>query len=116
RYYPLVAKQSRFLAEPLASFDACQNIQRISTTLDWNYTYSWATRNEELFTSKAFAYFLALVCGRDIALQRTGIRALGKIWKSCSIRARLLPQVQFCFGKRLAQHILNTTRAAVAQP
>jgi glycosyltransferase involved in cell wall biosynthesis len=116
RYFPLAAEQSRFLAEPLASFDACQNIRRISTALDWEYTYSWATRNKDLFTSKAFAFFLALVCGRDIALQRAGMRALGKIWKSCSMRARLLPQVQFCFGKRLAQHIVNTTRAAVAQP
>lgn len=116
RYYHLAAKQSRFLAEPLASFDACQNIQRISTALDWEYTYSWAMRNENLFTSKAFAFFLALTCGRDIALQRTGIRALGKVWKSCSMRARLLPQVQLCFGKRLAQHIVNTIAVAVSQP
>jgi glycosyltransferase involved in cell wall biosynthesis len=98
RSLPHCREQTNFVAEPLTIFHRHPTIKRISTTLDWEYTYEWAETNRHLFTSRALAFLFMTECMRSANRQGSGVRALAFLWKESSESVRHSPRLLLCLG------------------
>jgi glycosyltransferase involved in cell wall biosynthesis len=98
RSLPHCREQTNFVAEPLTIFHRHPTIKRISTTLDWEYTYKWAETNRHLFTSRALAFLLMTECTRSANRQGSGVTALAFLWKKASESVRHSPRLLLCLG------------------
>ena len=58
-----------FVAEPLTIFHNDHARQRVTKRIDWKYCCQWAMRNRDLFTRKAFGFFLVIYCVNPAAQQ-----------------------------------------------
>jgi glycosyltransferase involved in cell wall biosynthesis len=52
----------RFVDEPLTIFHNDLGRARVAKKIDWQFSRDWAVRNRDLFTKRAFAFFLVIYC------------------------------------------------------
>ena len=94
--------KATFVLEPLAIFEDRRDIQRISTLLDWEYNYRWAQGNADLFTTKAYAFYLMTSCAVTSAQQGAGMGTLTYLWSQCDKSVKRSPKLMFCFVLAMA--------------
>jgi hypothetical protein len=61
--------------EPLVIFHETGKTGRVSKKADWRFQFEWLERNRELFSRKAYSFFVATVCLEDAVRQRAGAAA-----------------------------------------
>jgi hypothetical protein len=54
--------QMALVPDTLSVFHNDSKRKRITQTLDWKDSYTWAMENRDLFTPRAFSTFLAIMC------------------------------------------------------
>jgi glycosyltransferase involved in cell wall biosynthesis len=69
--------------EVLAVFHHEDRGGRVSRSSDWKFLYRWAVANRRLFTSKAFAFFIATFCVPSAAKQGEGLRTFVFLMRRC---------------------------------
>jgi glycosyltransferase involved in cell wall biosynthesis len=70
------------IPEPLVVY-YMNHEQAVSRKPDWEYLYKWMMGNRELFTPRAFSFFLATQCVPRAAKQKEPIGVFFKLLKEC---------------------------------
>jgi hypothetical protein len=71
------------VSEPLTIFHNDQARERVAKRVDWQYCYQWAMSNRELFTRKAFGFFLIIYCVNPAARQGASWAQLRSLLGDC---------------------------------
>jgi len=71
------------IPEPLVTYYMDRQ-QSVSRNPDWKYLYNWAHENRQLFTERAFSFFLATACVPRAAKLREPIRVFLKLLRECA--------------------------------
>jgi glycosyltransferase involved in cell wall biosynthesis len=69
--------------EPLTIFHNDQARERVAKRVDWQYCYQWAMANRDLFTRKAFGFFLVIYCVNPAARQGASWAELRSLLADC---------------------------------
>jgi glycosyltransferase involved in cell wall biosynthesis len=84
--------------EPLVIFHEAGKTGRVSKKADWQFQFEWLERNRELFSRKAYSFFVATVCIEDAVRQRSGVGAYAKLLRAFLIRGRPALRSAFFFA------------------
>lgn len=106
RAFPDCGDRYVFISEPLASFYRHPGLKRISTTLDWEYTFQWVEGNSHLFTPLARACVFMTECARSANRQGAGVRTIALLWSKCEKAAKRSPRLIFCLVIALLHHVM----------
>src|SRR6202040_855706 len=69
--------------EPLTIFHNDQGRDRVAKRIDWQYCYHWAMENRDLYTRKAFGFFLIIFCVNPAAQQGASWAELRSLLGDC---------------------------------
>ena len=83
--------------EPLSIFYNEAKRKRITQALDWQDSYRWAMDNRELFTRKALASFLVIMCMNHAGKSGMQMRVFFSLLKDCRNYGTLTPKVLWLF-------------------
>lgn len=72
------------LPEPLVAYYMDGHRETISGKSDWAYLYNWGVQNRNLFTARAFAFFIATQCVPRAAKQGEPSRVFLRLLRECS--------------------------------
>ncbi|MFL6306060.1 MAG: glycosyltransferase family 2 protein [Candidatus Sulfotelmatobacter sp.] len=101
--------------EPLIVFHETGKIGRVSKKADWRFQFEWLERNRELFSRKAYSFFVATVCIEDAVRQRAGAVAYARLLRAFLFRGRPAPRSAFFFAYyALYPESMRATRRARA--
>ena len=73
------------IPEPLVTYYA-DGRPSVSGNPDWKYRYNWAHENRQLFTKRAFSFFLATYCVHRAAKQGEPFGVFLKLFGECAFR------------------------------
>jgi glycosyltransferase involved in cell wall biosynthesis len=93
RAVPHTGKEAFIVPKILAIFHNEQTPKRVSSTVDWEYTFEWALANKGLFTRAALGAFLSTVCMGIVMKQPGAYRNAGKLVRACFAHAAITPKV-----------------------
>jgi glycosyltransferase involved in cell wall biosynthesis len=85
------------VGEPLTIFHNDQARDRVAKKLDWKYCYRWAMENRDLFTRKAFGFFLVVFCVNPAAQQGTSWSELRSVLGACRRQGELTPKLLWLY-------------------
>jgi glycosyltransferase involved in cell wall biosynthesis len=96
--YQHPAMRVAFVAEPLTIFHNDSGRQRVTKKIDWSYSFRWALRNRQLFTRKAFGFFVGIYCINPAAQQQTSWPALRPLFRAMMRYGKATPKLMgLCF-------------------
>jgi len=106
------------IEEPLVIYYIGVSANAVSRKPDWEYLYHWALSNRNLFTDRAFAFFLATQCIPRARKQREPFRVFVSILKECIFRGSptvncVLSGIVFWFVPEHARHMARDVAASV---
>jgi glycosyltransferase involved in cell wall biosynthesis len=84
--------------EPLVIFHETGKTGRVSKKADWRFQFEWLERNRELFSRKAYSFFVATVCMEDAVRQRAGAGAYATLLRAFLFRGRPALRSAFFFA------------------
>ena len=84
--------------EPLTIFHNDHARERVTKSLDWKYFYHWAMENRELFTRKAFGFFLVVFCVNPAAQQGASWAELRSLLGTCRRHGKITPKLLWLFS------------------
>jgi glycosyltransferase involved in cell wall biosynthesis len=84
--------------EPLVIFHETGKTGRVSKKADWRFQFEWLERNRELFSRKAYSFFVATVCLEDAVRQRAGAAAYATLLRAFLFRGRPALRSAFFFA------------------
>jgi hypothetical protein len=70
------------IPEPLVTY-YMDSPHTVSSKADWKYLYNWARNNRQLFSDRAYSFFLATVCVPRAAKQGESLRTFAKLLREC---------------------------------
>ncbi len=101
--------------EPLIVFHETGKIGRVSKKADWRFQFEWLEHNRELFSRKAYSFFVATVCIEDAVRQRAGAVAYTRLLRAFLFRGRPALRSAFFFAYyALYPESMRATRRARA--
>jgi hypothetical protein len=88
---------------------------RVSKKADWRFQYEWLERNRELFTRRAYSFFVATVCVEDAVRQGAGMGTYARLLLAFLFRGRPTLRSAFFFAYYLLYpETMRTMRRAQA--
>jgi glycosyltransferase involved in cell wall biosynthesis len=87
-----------FVDEVLTIFNNEQSRDRVAKRIEWQFSYDWAHRNRELFTSRAFAFFLIIYCVNPAAQQGAPLRRQLALLRECYRLGEVTPRLLVLFA------------------
>ena len=114
--HPLV--QLQVIEKPLVIYYIGESANAVSRKPDWEYLYRWAKANRNLFTNRAFSFFLATQCIPRAAKQREPFKVFLSIFKECTLHGAptvncVFACIIFWFVPGRARHVIRDASGAV---
>jgi hypothetical protein len=97
RAAPKSGGELQIIPSVLAIFHNEQHDGRISRHFDWRDSYAWCLSNRQLFTDKAFAYYLAAFCLPAATRQKEGAGVRFSLMRECFEYGEVTPMVLWFF-------------------
>jgi glycosyltransferase involved in cell wall biosynthesis len=85
--------QMALVSEPLSIFYNEPKRVRITQALDWKDSYNWAMGNREMFTPRALASFLAIMCMNHAGKSGVQFPVFWSLLKDCAKYGKLTPKI-----------------------
>jgi len=87
----------RFVQEPLTIFHNDLGRARVAKRIDWQFSRDWAMRNRELFTKRAFAFFLVIYCVNPAAQEGASKIELRSLLADCRRHGKITPKLLWLY-------------------
>ena len=89
--------QVRFVQEPLTIFHNDLGRARVAKRIDWQFSRDWAMHNRELFTKRAFAFFLVVYCVNPAAHEGASGSELRSLLADCRRYGKITPKLLWLY-------------------
>jgi glycosyltransferase involved in cell wall biosynthesis len=90
--------QVRFIDEPLIIFHNDMGRARVAKRIDWQFCRDWAMRNRDLFTKRAFAFFLVIYCVNPAAQDGASWSDLRSLLADCRRYGKITPKLLWLYS------------------
>jgi glycosyltransferase involved in cell wall biosynthesis len=87
----------RFVDEPLTIFHNDLERVRVAKKIDWQFSRDWAMRNRDLFTKRAFAFFLVTYCVNPAAQDGASRSELRSLLADCRRFGKITPKLLWLY-------------------
>jgi glycosyltransferase involved in cell wall biosynthesis len=119
RAYSHPRMRTVFVTEPLTIFHNEHARRRVTKRIDWQYSREWAIANRNLFTKKAFGFFLVIYCLNPAAQQGAAWPELRRLLRETRSLGKVTPKLLLlcflyvCIYPRIGKALAPRKRASM---